>query len=691
MNAIGSPGDLTGRSQRRRRRPALRPRCEGLEDRRLLAVTAVLNDTTLEVSMSAAGDVATIENSDIGISVNGESFAGVEAIDVTGADDPNQVVDLDGSVTLGNALDIQGVSSVNVNGTWQTSALSVSLSDNAGGMTEAGGLTVSGDAVFAFVAAASQNLTLGGTNTFGGNVNVSGANNVVLTTGGGLNLQALQIVDSAVLTSSALKLTASPGVLAYASQQLGELTLQPAALSGTIHIGGTGAGYVVTQSTLTALKFFGGLTVGRDNAPYTVAIDQAVSLPISTTLLTAAPGAIHIKGVVTATGGLTLGGSSATTTVSANIKAGGPVVFEGPVVIAKPAASNEVQITGGGAVAFEGTLNAAVAQSPALVVTSPLGDIAFGTVGDRTPLSRLTVGNNASAITFNGPVTVGSLVAKAARGPITINGAIKTQGTGVPVDLATLSEITIGGSIEAGVQTVRLEGDAGISGTSAIQAGTLVVKSNANVDLDSTGNRVLRLAGNAEGSVSFADHGPLSIVPFLTFAGIGSGGAVTINDAGALTLEGRIFTLNGTVILDATSVSETANGGLAANGVLIRTTAGVAMTSRNNLINTLAATAAGPFAFRNGRNLTVGTVAGVAGIATGGGNAELQVPSSNSLILNASLSTAPGTGGKLKITGRPEHVIQNVKPTLGKGNITLVISNTAALHPPLTEHHRRHF
>ena len=83
----------------------------------------------------------------------------------------------------------------------------------------------------------------------------------------------------------------------------------------------------------------------------------------------------------------------------------------------------------------------------------------------------------------------------------------------------------------------------------------------------------------------------------------------------------------------------------------------------------LAASVTGDLSFRDENSVTVGNVAGVAGIRSQGRNVALE--SGGVLTVSAAIDTRPGDDGRLITRGNPQRIRVLVQPVLGGGDVTL--------------------
>jgi hypothetical protein len=667
---------LSGGISHRRSRAFRAPGLERLEGRRLLAVTATYDARThtLSVALSAAGDVAVLAGSNRDITVNGTSFTGVFTVDVEGAYQANQVVDLNGAV---NPIDVNvsKVSAVNINGDWRQHSLRIALSPQPGGIAGQGAFTVGADASLDCGNSRVKSVELGGNNNFRGDVSVVGAADVLLKTVDLLKLKALKVGSDATLISKSIQLTGDRNNDSYISYNAGNLTLEPTGLNQSIFIGRTTSHrhYDLSEADLNAFRF-DRMTVGRadDQGRVEFGAVQVNHHLDNLTVRTGQGGSIVVDGTITSKAGLTFAAPRATTTLNANVLVAATtgIDFQGPVVVGKP---EVVEIGSDQSIQFQGTVDDDAGPSELKILGFGRG-VSFGTVGGTTPLARLMI-DDGGRVSFGGDVSAGSIDITRTSEPIVVEGAIRTKAGGAPTHLVlnTRSQIVLAGPVLSPDQTIHLTAGAGIAASGAIQAGRIVLAGEGVDQLDSPRNEVDVLSGDIQGPLTFADASALTIHrdedhPY----GLRSSDSISIRSLEALIINATIKEPKGDLVLDAPTVAETPDGAIDAAGLLVQATERVNLKQRANAVGVLAARAAGNVAFRgSGRTLTIGTVAGVGGISSQGSNVLIQNNANVDVV--APIDTTPGTGGQLTFVGDKSKVRLDVQPTLGSGNVTFVV------------------
>jgi hypothetical protein len=204
-----------------------------------------------------------------------------------------------------------------------------------------------------------------------------------------------------------------------------------------------------------------------------------------------------------------------------------------------------------------------------------------------------------------------------------------------------------------------------------VQAGALGIEGSGAVLVNSTANRVSRLAANVVGPVTLFDASPLTISTVSNTFGIFTHGhPLSIQTFGQLTLEQSVIVGGSQVTLRAPSIREGPHVGITADRLLILDARSVDLNQRANSVKELAASITGHLTFDNDQNLVIGAIGDVSGIQTFGGNVVVQAH--GILTVAAPVDTHPGSGGNLSILGKTNNVHVKVQPILGAGNVTFV-------------------
>ena len=670
--------ESNGVLSRNRRRGTVRPVLETLEDRLAPAVTAMLDGAVLRVNLNAAGDTANLSDNGAKVQVTGtginSSFADVKAIVVTGNGAGNQTLNLNGNVELARDLTIALVTDVHLKGKYVIGDdLHVSLSDLSGGVSGDGTFVVRDNATFA---AGINDIDLTGANDFKGRVRVSSADKVALTDASGLNLARLSVLGDATITSTTIKLSGNTGD--YESVNRGDLVLQPNAPDASIAIGGGTGTYRLSQSEMNALgkDHFGNVIIGRANGKHAIEIGT-FAYDDDTAIRTPDGGSIAVNGSILTfvnDKDITLFAPGSPITLNADITTqGGNVNIFGKVILGTRDDIAIVAFTGKngkGHIVIDGSVNDD-AKASSFRTSSFRGDITFdGPVGNSTPIAGLRVSPDRDA-TLKGPITAGFLTVSSANA--TLGGQVTTTATGVNMNS---SKITLNDGITALGQTVRLLARDGIAKRRGPAPNKLVLEGSGAIDLNAANNDVNVLAARVTGDLVFRDRDGLTVGTVNDTQGIRAlfNHSVTLHTGGQLTVGAghRIDVSSATVNLDsAAGVVEQAGSAIIAGKLLIEGAGTFALNQKANQVATLAAEIDGDLTFRDAGKLTIGTVAGTAGIKTKGG--DVLVQTGGKLVVNAEVNTQPGAGGQFAIVGNAGNVDLNVAPVPGAGNIVFVV------------------
>ena len=591
--------------------------------------TSVIGGTTLRVSADGALGAA-----GAGLTLGDASTSGTLSLTGTGFSSSR-------AVTLGSGLG--------------------ATVDTAAGAVAALNGVISGGGSSGLTKAGSGALTVGGTNTFTGNMLLTGgtvnvgtdanlgnaANSVVMSDGTTLGLTAsstfargLQILGtSTVSVATGLAATwnglvgdnASPGLLKLTGG--GTLALGNGSNSftgGTTVVGGSKL-VVEADGALGAtdveISTVGAVTLGEASTRGTLTIDatdvggslftssiRAFTLMAGgSTIETVGSTSATLGGIISGAGGLTKDGAgtlaltgsntfSGTTTVNAGtLKAGSAGAF---------AASKTLAVGSSGTFDLNG-----IGQS--FNVISGSGTIALNSN------AGLTVGTDGSTSSFSGVLSGSGQLTKAGAGTLTLGGT-NTFGGGVNLTGGTLSVGSDGnlgdgaGSLSMGDGTtlaITSDGSFGralnLAGTSTLNSSKSVTWSGLISDWD--GASQLQLSGGGIFALTNATNtysGGTTVVGGSTVqvgadGSLGSGGGVALGDAsttGTLGITGTSFSTTRAITLG--SVGGTIAAGTGAAGVLNGVISGGALTKSGAGTLTLG----GTNLFTGGVALTAGTL-----------------------------------------------------------------------------------
>jgi len=541
-----------------------------------------------------------------------------------------------GTMTLSGANTYDGTTTVSV-GTLvaaNNSALG-SISGNttvAGNATLAlqGNITIAGEQLN-LTAITSPNVAslanLSGTNTFGGNISMTGAvsgDQVRFDAAAGSQLTISGVISEATNTKVFAKTGSGTVVLSGANTYTGNTLVS----AGTLVVANNAALGAATGGTTVNI----GATLGLQNN-VTVASGETYTLN-GTTNPPAAPSLKNISGTNTLDGAISLSGGI-NTGVAINSDLGNLNLTGAITQASNP---NFIVKTGSGDLTLSGTT--ANTFSGGLTINDGRL-IAAKTAGvDATGASTVNIGDGigaAASATFQ--LNASNQINNASAVTINTDGKFDLQGNSDAIGSLTMS----GGSVTAtGAGTVTLGGNLTFTGT-----GTNTASITANVDLGTTGTRIFQIGNN--GSNADVDT---------TITGVISGGTGSFNktDLGVLELAGttsNTFTggfqvSDGTVILNKTSGSDTTGGGNAVtvgDNVNAAGTAILKLGQSNQIKDTATVTVNSDGKFDlNGLTEQIGAIAGTGNIETRAGTLTIRGTASTSTF-SGTLTDSTGTIG----------------------------------------------
>jgi hypothetical protein len=525
--------------------------------------------TTLAGNLTTSGGAITLSGpvtlgaASTGIDTTGGGATTGAAITFNGALDGASTLTLDGGtagvVTLGGAV---GANTVLTGLTVTAGSLSgstlnigaggLSVTTQAGGITQGGAFTVSGASSFD---AGAHAITLDSTgNHFTGAVSLanSGANDVALDNGSNALVLGNVQVGSGALTVSGVGIT-----------QAASSAIAQAAGAGTAQFD---AGAGVLQ--LDKANGLTGVVSLNNSGNHDVTLDNGThALTLGTSAL--GSGAFSLEG----TGQTTLAGNLTTT--------GGAITLSGPVALGSP--TTGINTTAGGAttgaaITFDGALDGAsnltLDAGTAGVVT--LG----GAVGANTALTGLTVtAGSFSANTLNigadglsvttqaGDITQGSVGAFTVAGTsnftamnghgVTLDNAdndfqAAVTATGTGVSITDTNDLTINALNNGSNGTVSLiAGGALLLPTGAIDTGT------ADLTLEANGGTLVAPGALAGANITLSSQGDITLSDAVTATGTLSltslAGAIGQSGTGSLTAAELTGSSLGSTLLDGTN------------------------------------------------------------------------------------------------------------------------------------------
>ncbi|MCL4200863.1 MAG: autotransporter-associated beta strand repeat-containing protein [Pirellulaceae bacterium] len=189
-------------------------------------------------------------------------------------------------------------------------------------------------------------------------------------------------------------------------------------------------------------------------------------------------------------------------------------------------------------------------------------------------------------------------------------------------------------------------------------------------------NSVGILAASTTQAISYRNANALTVGTVLSTNGITtSNDDVTIRAGGAVTISRQVSLGDGRLTLRSVGATQTdPDGDILADGLRLLGAGTFTLTNAGNAFSTLAASLGdgpGSIDLQVAGDLTIGTISGISGIATGnpgaGGDVTISAPN-GTISVSQPVSTTTGSGGGVVLTG---HVVVNNTLTAGGGAITL--------------------
>jgi len=637
----------------------------------------VLDGNTLNVSMNANGDVATIvgDPGSASISVNGTGFMGVQNITVKGTGLVQQTVNLNGSANLTGKLSVDRVSLANLNGTYTMGgSLNISTDNPMSSIIGNGAFTVAGSTRLS----TDGTVDVEGANDFQGPVTVLGGKTVRLKDVNRLALAGLEVKELAAITAGDLDLTGRRE--SYRSPARGRLFLYAASPTQPMTIGGPAEGYHLSQSDITKLgTTFSMLSIGdlADSNPITVA---GLRYYTDTAIRSG-------RGTITINGEMVTGLADADvrldsyvgTTLNAGIRAaGGNVSIFSPVTLGTP---DSIQIrTAAGSARNKGNirLDGAVNEdsTPTLLQITAGQDVSLGDVGNLRPVSGVDI-TSAHIVHFGHSTNAGFIKQQRGTGTTYLGDVVVTK-PGTPLDITTVSA-HLGGQVTASGQSIQFNVTHGVdqSATAGLNAAALGLRAGVESRLDGSDNDVATLAADLKGALLFHDLNGVTVGTVGTIKGITTQNRdVTLDLGENLTIGSgagediNVGSAKLTLKPGAGGAVEKDGSGVMAGALQLSGAGTFDLTQPNNQIQTLLATIDGDMYYRDRSALAIGNGTGP-GISTGAGNVQIQT--GGILTIKSAISTTPGSGGKLSIIGKESNVKRDAPINLGTGNVTFTV------------------
>ena len=505
-----------------------------------LSVTATAGSISSEASTALAvnsGEVALSSSGNIDVNVSGATT--FNSLSENGS---LSLTSDASSITLGN--DVGGDGTLTLTGLNVSNASSLDTGDDD--------ITVSGDV----------DLSVTGALTVAGALSSSGA---VTLSGGNVSLATVTSDSDASGGDGDVVIEAGTGLAlnGNVTTNNNDITIRGNSDSVTLDFGTAGSGNVsVDQTELDRLQ------AGTGTLTFGSATGGAVSLDgvdLNTTT-TQAGVSILTAGALTTDNALNIGGDDLTITADSIAETGSTVITANNVALT---VTNAADLGGNNVIsgslsgsAGDLTANNSQALDFGAITAASLSSTVAGAVTDSGSLSisgttNIDTSGSNGAITLDddGNSLMGAVTVAAGTGNVTLDnnttdlGLVVTSGNDVTVENAGMVDLqgTIGNDLVV------------TSSTGVTDSGSVSVAGTTNLTTTGDGSVVLDDDGNAfTGAVTVSlGNGNLTIDNNTTALGLVSTGAgtVTVEDAGALTVEGSMANL---VVTDADSVDDSA-------------------------------------------------------------------------------------------------------------------------------------
>lgn len=625
----------------------------------------VLASSTNDVDTFAAtgagtGNAISFRDSDgasIGAVTSSGAFTGATGVVIT-----------DGNVTLrtGNtlALDQSVLTGTGI----------VSLTTDAGGITQGAAMGVTGDS-----------LSLNGTGTFTLDGNANAVTTLDATTTGNVTY-----IDTTALDLAASTVTGNLDVTAAS----GNLTD-----SGIVDVSGTGTFTTTTSNatiTLNQLAVDGALSANTTGASGDVALTNATGVNLAASTIGGILDVVASTGNITDSGAVTISGAgaSAFTTQGSNadITLDTTDTSAGSIGVITTGATGDASITSSAAINLDastlggnltligddidlvgGAGNVLSSGGSATITLNSLN--AGTTIGVGTGAGSLSIDATdlAGIGAFFGGINIGNAAGTAAltigdatlplSTTFTMTGAggsiVTTGGTTLSApgsNNLTLNagSVSLAGTMNAGTGTIRIVSAGAVNQTAgSISATGLGVRAAGAVTLNQS-NSVTTFAASSSGGGSAVQYTDASGLDLGTISALGafsatsgvttSNGDVLVSTGGALTIPQSISAGTGTARLASTGAVTQSGGSITASSLGVRGGGAITLNQASNNAGTLAATtSSGNVSYVDADALTIGSVsssgsfAAVSGVTSAG---TLSVSTPGALTINNNV-TAP--------------------------------------------------
>jgi hypothetical protein len=623
------------------------------------AATGITTNTSvsnLSASNTTSGDIditqAALPAEDLTI-----GGAGVTNSAATGTID---ITNLGGSITVGPGSTVQSsnghitlaATDLDLSGTVDSGTANTTLTNSVAG--EAIDLGTNTPGTLGLTSSELNNVTAGvlqvGSPT-AGTINVSAA---VSPTG----TNVLSLVNGGTITEAA---AGSITIADLSVSSTGPVTLNSANNVGTLAADTTnGFSFNDGTNALTIGTVDGDVGVTTSGAPATLTADNmtlSAAINLGTTATVAlqpfTAGQLIDLGGANAAGTLGLSNTELNEITAGTLEIGNST--SGNLTVVSPISLTNVTTLGlesGGAVAGNGgnpdltVTNLAVRSASGITLETAVSDLAF---------DNATSGN--VVITDSGALTIAAVDGLGS----STNGA----STGTINLTDNNNSITVG----TGSGTQSNNGNITLAATDLVIDGTVNSGTARTTLMPSVAGGSIDLGTNTPGTLGLTASELNNVTAGVLQ--IGSATAGTINVSAAIAPTGtNVLTLvnNGTI-------TEAAVGSIAVSELRVSSTGPVTLTSAND-VGTLAADTTNAFSFTNGADpLGIGTVDGVTGITTHGGDIALQ----GGATITISHPLATTTGGSITIQAPAIDI--TTAQNFGSANVTLITDNLTVAAP----------
>ncbi len=488
--------------------------------------------------------------------------------------------------------------------------------------------------------ATAEALTL--TTTTSGDILLDHAAGAQHALGALLVTSAGEFVESAGITAKSVDVTAANNIYLNGSVTAtnGNVDFRSA-----VYLTGPSPNPITVSATSGHIEFHSTL-----NSNTATAIDLTLTtLTSGDILLDGAAGSQHALGVLLVTSAGQFVERQGVTASSVNVNASTGVQVLANITTTGSGSNGDVGLAGGaGNITFS-----------AGIKVNAFGNLTLGATGGEIGNGALTLlaGNN--VLVQNAMTAAGALSVTATAGNVTFDQDVTTTGTNTPLVIDAASGITLdGNATTTGTFTANADTDDNGTGTFTVAAGKTVNSNNQALSITAAD---LNLNG-------FLNSGTATTSLHATFGeSIGLGNTVIV---GGFNVSGPEL---GRITAFELDLGDSTSGNITVDGITSTQSANIAhvvLDASGSGHKILFAGNASTFQDITGKadaDITVNAaLTATTGSAVNPGNVSLT--SNGTLTVNQTISTPPGTGGTLKVTGG---VVINAAIDVGAGNVTL--------------------